>query len=138
MNRRTPPRRSSLRILAPAIAIAGVLAATLVACGQPPSQPVTGWISHNSTLLRTADPSAPLDDLAPVRRSIGNADVVGLGESVHGAAEVITLKHRALRLLVEQLGFRSIAWEEDWTTGLQINDYVRSGIGDPDALSCAG
>jgi erythromycin esterase-like protein len=30
-------------------------------------------------------------------------------------------RNRVLRLLVEELGFRSIAWEEDWTIGLQIN-----------------
>ena len=23
------------------------------------------------------------------------------------------------------MGFRSVAWEEDWTTGLQIDKYVR-------------
>ena len=41
------------------------------------------------------------------------ASVVGLGESAHGAAEELTLKHRTLRLLVEDMGFRSVAWEED-------------------------
>jgi erythromycin esterase len=53
---------------------------------------------------------------------------------VHGVAEELTLKHRALRVLVEQLGFRSVAWEEDWTTGRLINDYITTGAGDPDAL----
>ncbi len=59
---------------------------------------------------------------------------MGLGESTHGVAEQISLKHRVLRLLVERLGFRSLAWEEDWTLGLQINDYLRGGPGDPEAL----
>ena len=44
------------------------------------------------------------------------------------------VKHRVLRLLVEQMGFRSVAWEEDWTNGMQINDYLRSGNGNPDVL----
>ena len=72
-------------------------------------------------------PDAPLDDLAPLRRSIGNARIVGLGESAHGAAEETTLKHRMLRLLVEQLGFRTVAWEEDWTTGVEIDAYIHGG-----------
>jgi erythromycin esterase-like protein len=59
---------------------------------------------------------------------------VGLGESVHGAAELITLKHRALRLLVEQMGFRTVAWEEDWSTGVLIDDYIQGGAGDLDGL----
>jgi erythromycin esterase-like protein len=95
---------------------------------------VTGWIRHHATPLDTVDPAAPLDDLAPLRRSIGDAAIVGLGESTHGAAQEITLKHRTLRLLVERMGFRSIAWEEDWTTGLRINEYIRTGQGDLDAL----
>jgi erythromycin esterase-like protein len=68
------------------------------------------------------------------RRSIGDAEIVGLGQSTHGAAEELTLKHRALRLLVERLGFRSVAWEEDWTTGLRINEYIQTGKGDLDTL----
>lgn len=98
------------------------------------TEPVTDWIGHNASPLSTVDPSAPLDDLALLRRSIAGAEVVGLGESTHGAAEEITLKHRTLRLLVEQMGFRSIAWEENWTTGRLVNDYIRSGAGDLDAL----
>jgi hypothetical protein len=39
-----------------------------------------------------------------------------------------------MRLLVERMGFRSVAWEEDWTTGLQIDQYIRTGKGDLDAL----
>jgi erythromycin esterase-like protein len=95
---------------------------------------VTGWAERHAVPLATVDPAAPLDDLAFLRRSVGRAQVVGLGESVHGAAEEETLKHRLLRFLVERMGFRSVAWEEDWTTGLAIDRYVTTGAGDPDAL----
>jgi erythromycin esterase len=60
--------------------------------------------------------------------------IVGLGESTHGAHEQFTLKHRIVRLLVEQLGFRSFAMEEDWATGIQLNRYVLTGQGDPTEL----
>jgi erythromycin esterase-like protein len=103
----------------------------LTACAD---QPVGDWITQNAVALHTVDPKAPLDDLAPLRGAIADAEIVGLGESTHGAAEEITLKHRTLRVLVEQMGFRSVAWEEDWTTGLQIDDYIRTGAGDLDAL----
>jgi erythromycin esterase-like protein len=98
--------------------LTGVLSAQAVST--PPS--ATGWIRHNATVLDTVDPAAPLDDLAPLGQSIGDAKIVGLGESTHGAAEEETLKLRTLRFLVERMGFRSIAWEEDWTTGLQVNE----------------
>jgi erythromycin esterase len=70
-----------------------------------------------------------VDDVA-----IGDALIVGLGESVHGAAEILRLKHRVLRLLVERMGVRSVAWEEDWATGRQIDRYIRGGDGDADTL----
>jgi hypothetical protein len=60
--------------------LTGILSAQ--AASTPPL--VTGWIRHNATILDTVDPAAPLDDLAPLGQSIGNAKIVGLGESVHG------------------------------------------------------
>jgi erythromycin esterase-like protein len=91
--------------------------------------PAAGWVIRNATALDSVDPSSALDDLNPLRRSVGDALIVGLGESVHGAAEETELKHRVLRLLVERLGFRTVAWEEDWTTGLEIDTYIRTGKG---------
>lgn len=95
---------------------------------------VSDWVAHHATPLNTFDPAAPPDDLAPLRSSIGDAEIVGLGESVHGASEEEALKHRTLRFLVERMGFRSIAWEEQWTVGIEVNDYIRTGKGDLDVL----
>lgn len=68
------------------------------------------------------------------REAIGAATVVGLGESSHGTHEEATIKFGVLRFLVEEMGFRSIAWEEDWTTSVRVNRYVLTGEGDLDAL----
>ncbi|HEY6710159.1 MAG TPA: hypothetical protein VJB61_21520 [Actinomycetota bacterium] len=57
--------------------------------GRP--QALTGWIRDNAAPLDTVDPAAPLGDLVPLRRSIGDAEIVGLGESTHGAAEQLTV-----------------------------------------------
>ncbi|OLT31363.1 hypothetical protein BJF79_37470 [Actinomadura sp. CNU-125] len=127
--------RSSLLLFAPAVGIGVTLAgAPAVHAAQPRTEPVVGWLHRHADPLRTVDPAVPLDDLAPLRRSIGDAAVVGLGESVHGAAELSRLKHRTLRLLVERMGFRSIAWEVDWTMGVRIDAYIREGEGDLNAL----
>jgi erythromycin esterase-like protein len=115
-------------------AITGTTAAGATTGPGAAAAPVTGWAARHAVPLATVDPAAPVDDLAFLRRSVGRAQVVGLGESVHGAAEEETLKHRLLRFLVERMGFRSVAWEEDWTTGLAIDRYVTTGAGDPDAL----
>ncbi|MFD0854985.1 erythromycin esterase family protein, partial [Actinomadura adrarensis] len=95
---------------------------------------VKQWIERNAHRLGSADPSAPLDDLHSLRRSVGDASIVGLGEPAHKLKEVTTLKHRALRYLVERMGFRTIAWEDDWTLGMEVDEYIRTGKGDPEAL----
>jgi erythromycin esterase-like protein len=85
---------------------------------------VSAWAARHAHPLASTDPGAPLRDLAPLRRSIGAARIVALGEAPHGAAEETTLKHRTLRLLVERVGVRTVAWEEDWTTGVEIDAYI--------------
>jgi erythromycin esterase-like protein len=116
--------------------VATLTATAVMLAGAPAAhaQPVTDWAARNAAPLGTIDPAAPLDDLTPLRRSIGDARIVGLGESVHGTAEESKLKHRTLRLLVERMGFRSIAWEEQWTTGLEADAYIRGGKTDLNAL----
>jgi erythromycin esterase-like protein len=130
------PRGRKLQLLTIMVAAAVWLAGTgpVQAAPSAPRPQVANWIRHHADQLATTDPAAPLDDLAPLRRMVGDAQVVGLGESTHGAREEFTLKHRVLRLLVEQLGFRSIAWEEDWTTGLLLNQYLLTGDGELEAL----
>ncbi len=51
------------------------------------SSAVTAWIRQHATPLATTDPTAPLTDLAPLPQVVGDAQVVGLGESTHGAHE---------------------------------------------------
>ena len=126
-------RRQLLRGLG-GLAVAAAVAPSALARASEPAMPVARWIEQHGLPLQSTEPGAPLADLAPLTQWIGSASVVGLGESVHGAAEELTLKHRVLRLLVERMGFRSVAWEEDWTTGLEINEYIQSGEGDPDTL----
>jgi erythromycin esterase len=116
-----------------------LLAATVWLVDQGPAQasqdpPLADWLQGQAKPLETTDPGAPLSDLRPLRRMVGDAVVVGLGESTHGSHEQFTLKHRIVRLLVEQLGFRSVAMEEDWATGIELNRYVLTGQGDPAEL----
>jgi erythromycin esterase-like protein len=57
-------------------------------------------------------------------RSVGNAEIVGLGESVHGAAEELALKHRTLRFLPRPSAFPSCA--------------ATCGSSDPTPRTCSG
>lgn len=97
-------------------------------------QAVSEWIRDHAHELTTVDPRAPLTDLEPLRGLVGDAEVVGLGGSTRGAHELSRLMHRVVRFLVEELGFGALALEEDWTNGVQLDEYVRTGKGDSRAL----
>ena len=118
-------KRAPAAVAALAVATLAVLvhappaAATAVATTE---HPVTRWARHNAQ---------PAIDL---RRAVGDAQIVGLGEAAHGLAEITTLKAGALRYLVEEKGFRSIAWEDDWSLGTRINAYIHGERDDRDAL----
>lgn len=87
--------------------------------------------------MSSLDPSASLDDLAPLGGVFGPAAVVGLGESVRGVRaghELCVVKHRLLRLAVEALGFRVLAVEEDEALGAVIDHHLQTGVGDASAL----
>lgn len=102
--------------------------------GSTGSAAVEAWIADRAVDLDTIDPEGPLDDLRPLLRGVAGATVVGIGEPTHNLAEVSTLKHRVVRFLVERCGVRTLIWEDDWSLGLLIDEYVRTGAGDLDEL----
>lgn len=95
---------------------------------------VARWIRRHAHPLTTFDPGAPLTDLRPLRHMLRDATVVGLGDSTRGAHELTSIKLRLARLLVETLGFRTPALEENPTKGIQLDEHTRTGVGDPRAL----
>ncbi|WP_426363081.1 erythromycin esterase family protein [Streptomyces sp. E-08] len=72
----------------------------------------------------------PLTDLRPLDRMIGSAEVVGIGEATHSSADFFTAKHRIFEHLVESQGFTTFALEAPWSTGLLVDEWVRTGRGD--------
>lgn len=92
------------------------------------------WINGNSTALTTTDPTANLDELEPFRTMVGTAHVVGLGEATHGTKEFALLKHRLVRFLVSRMGFTNFAIEATAPEADDLNEYLRTGTGDPARL----
>lgn len=101
---------------------------------------VTQWIRSNAYAIATIDPQAPYTDLEPLANIFRNSTVIGIGESTRGARsahQIYLIKDRLTRFLVEYLGFRTLFLETDWTVGMQLNEYLRTGKGDPEALLTA-
>jgi hypothetical protein len=83
--------------------------------------------------LSGEDPTlSSTEDLAPLRRMIGKATVVGLGESWHTSGGFYKMKHRIFRDLVENMGFRAFAIESHWVSGEKANRYVQTCEGSPE------
>ncbi len=55
---------------------------------------------------------------------VAPADVVALGESVHGSAGFLKIQTRLIRFLVEKHGFRLIVWENPTLRSLELSRWV--------------
>jgi erythromycin esterase len=88
-------------------------------------------VREHAQTLTSIDPGEPLDDLAPLARIVGDADLVALGEATHGSREFFQLKHRIVRYLVMEMGFTLFGIEASWPECIAINEYVVDGIGEP-------
>jgi erythromycin esterase len=80
------------------------------------------------------DLEAPIDDLHPLTDRVRDAKVVALGSAVRTSHELLTLTHRVMRFLIEQHGCRSLALEGDYAVSFDLDRYVRTGEGDPQAI----
>ncbi|MGX5207254.1 erythromycin esterase family protein [Streptomyces violaceus] len=95
------------------------------------SETVIEWIGQHAHPLTMLDSEAPLTDLLPVADIVRDAQVVAVGAATRQAHELSALSHRLVRLLVEELGFRSLALEGDDASRLGLDEYIRTGTGDP-------
>ncbi len=132
-----------MRGLAPAIL---ALALTTVSCSHDspstptgPSQPtvppeVGVWLRQNSLEFRTAEPGGSDEDLDMLPGLVGSAHLVALGEATHGTHEFFAMKQRILRYLVQHMGFTAFALEASFPEAEAVDEYVRTGKGDPYAL----
>jgi erythromycin esterase len=93
---------------------------------------VKRWIRRNAIPLRTVMPGNGFKDLQPLKKIIGSAHLVALGEATHGTREFFHLKHRMLEFLVNEMGFTVFGIEASMPEAFYINEYVLNGKGDPE------
>lgn len=95
------------------------------------SETVIEWIEQHAHHLTMLDSEARSTDLLPVVDIVRDAQVVAIGAATRQAHELSALSHRLVRLLVEELGFRSLALEGDDASRVGLDEYIRTGRGDP-------
>lgn len=118
------------------ILLVGVGIATLLnvesASGSRDAQ--IAWLDENAVPLISCEAGHGFADLTPLGTMIGDARIVGLGESTHGTREQFQMKHRLVEYLVEELGFSWFAIEASTPEAHRLDAYVLGGEGDPVAL----
>ncbi len=101
------------------------------ACAQRPLAAKRSALAGHALPIPALDRPLPAKTLEGLREAIGDARVVGLGESRHDTREQTQLKGRLLRHLVEDLGFRALILEESLPHGARLGAVLEPGGPDP-------
>lgn len=96
----------------------------------PEASPET-WLRLNAFPLQTAELSPVRSDLEPLKRIVGDADVVALGEATHGTHEFHTIRIRMIDYLVREMGFDVVAMEAPFPILNRVNAYVQGAPESP-------
>lgn len=109
--------------------------AAVVPCGctesiQPDNEAFKAWVSGRALPIKTLEASFSGREMEFLQKMVGDAQVVGLGESRHDTREQLLLKGLLTRHLVEDCGFRTLIIEESFAHAARLDDYVTSGKGD--------
>jgi erythromycin esterase-like protein len=98
------------------------------------AEAVKKWLAANAIRLDTAEAGHGFGDMQPLKKVVGKARIVSLGEATHGTREFFQLKHRMLEFLASEMGFTIFSIEANMPEAYRLNDYVLNGAGDPEQL----
>ncbi len=118
-------------------AIVAALALAPGVRGSEPAEPSPAeakWIRDRAVPLKSADAGKGFDDLQPLKKIVGDAKIVAIGEGTHGTSEFFRMKHRLVEFLASEMGYTGFAMEGNMPEAFRIGDYVRTGDGDPEQL----
>ena len=121
--------------------VVAALCAMLIVCAcdsqtpvdPPVVEPPTVTLPAGVYALAGISETLPYSDLEPFRNIVGDARFVALGESTHTSRGYYQAKARLIRFMVEQMGFRVLAFETPWLEALPAAQYVASCAGTPEA-----
>lgn len=98
------------------------------------TEAVRKWLAAHAIRLNTVEAGHGFNDMKPLKKLIGKARIVSLGEATHGTREFFQLKHRMLEFLATEMGFTIFSIEANMPEAYRLNDYVLNGKGDPAQL----
>ena len=122
------------RCLARWVTIALAIAALPFCSAQDSTGAIEKAIAAQAIRLDTVEAGHGFADMQPLKKVVGNARIVALGEATHGTREFFQLKHRMLEFLATEMGFTIFSIEANMPEAYRLNDYVLYGRGNPKEL----
>ena len=96
-----------------------------------PSEEELYWLERQVMPLSGFEPDMGSEDLEILDEIIGDAQMVGLGETSHGSSEIFKMKHRIVKYLAERKDFDVFSIEANMPESYRLNDYIVNGQGNP-------
>jgi erythromycin esterase len=88
------------------------------------------WVDAHAVPLTILDADRPAADRSPFLTFVGNARVLGVSELTEGTHEFAGIMRMILAALSDR-GFRGIAVQAPMAEAMELDRYVRTGIGNP-------
>ena len=83
------------------------------------------WAIATAVPVTTTEPGGSYEDLLPLKKIIGNAPAVALGEPRHDIHDIFQFKHRVIEFLVKEMNFTAFVLELGFPAGKKIDDYIK-------------
>ncbi|RPD49792.1 hypothetical protein DNI29_03070 [Hymenobacter sediminis] len=117
------------------VVVSLLLLVVVVPLGLFAQVPAPKWPVHSIRTISAADTS--FQDLEFLRREIGGARVVMLGEPTHGVGTATEAKIRLIRFLKEQMGFNTVAFESGFYALNHAEREIQAGAPVQAAISAS-
>ncbi len=114
--------------------VAGLLLSFLSNAQTAAPPAVHDWVRGSAIRLASPVAGHGFDDMQPLKKVVGDARIVSLGEATHGSREFFQLKHRMVEFLTTQMGFTIFSIEANMPEAYKLNDFILNGTGDPAKL----
>jgi erythromycin esterase len=88
-------------------------------------------VDAHAVSIATLDSTRPAADRSAFLAFVGDAHVLGVSELVEGTREFPRYMQMMLATLAERSGFRGIAVQASMAEAMEVDRYVRTGIGNP-------
>ena len=110
------------------VLLAAVLAAQVPASPDLSSDPRVRWLQKEAVKVRTVDPAdGDFRDLQPLKKVIGDAQIVMLGEISHGDGTSMLAKSRLVKFLHQQMNFDVLVFESSFYDMSKVWESIQQG-----------